>query len=434
METRGRQEWPVEFPRRMQGRLLELLEEEPVVLLVGPRAAGKSFTSERVIRSLGGTVLSLDDPAERAAAAADPGAYIRGRAHPILIDEYQHVPELLGAIKADLGRRGARPGSYLLTGSVRADLLRTEERLTGRIHRARLHPLSEGEFLRQSPERFLAGTIQEPSVLEGWRDHRVVTSLEYLESICRGGFPLAATRNPAARRRWFHDYVTDTVLRDALDHANIRKPDEMLKLLRLLAARSARVVKHGALEKDLRLDRHTTAAYRQVLEALFLIEELPAWKTNRSQRVIKAPKVHLTDTGLATALLRLDIEALRSDLPLAGLLLESMVVGELRKQAAWLEGPPSFFHFTESERSEVDLVLERWDGRVVGIEVKLAARVGSEDLKGLRRLRTLAGGRWLGGILLAAVPNAYTTADRVIVAPISAVWNYGAQADGDRLQ
>jgi len=409
----------------MQERLLELLREEPVVLLIGPRATGKSFTSERVVESLGGTVLSLEDPGERAAATADPVAYIRGRPHPILIDEYQHVPELLGAIKADLSRRGAQPGSYLLTGSVRADLLRSEERLTGRIHRAHLHPLSEGEYLGQSPELFLATVIQEPSALEGWRDRRVVTSFEYLESVCRGGFPLAVTRNAGARWRWFHDYVTDTVLRDALDHANIRKPGEMLNLLRLLAAGSARVVKHGALEKDLRLDRHTAAAYRQVLEALFLTEELPAWKTNLSQRVIKAPKVHLTDTGLATALLQLDIDALRSNLHLAGPLLESMLVGELRKQAAWLEGPPSFFHFSESERAEVDLVLERWDGQVVGIEVKLAARVGPEDFKGLRRLRTLAGARWLGGMVLAAVPNAYVTDDQLIVAPISAVWNYG---------
>ncbi len=402
------------------------------MLLIGPRAAGKSFTSERVIISLGGTILSLDDPAERAAAAADPVAYIRGRAHPILVDEYQHVPELLGAIKADLGRRGARPGSYLLTGSVRADMLRTEERLTGRIHRARLHPLSEGEFRRQTPERFLATAIQDPSALEGWRDPRVASSLDYLESICRGGFPLAVTRNAAARRRWFKEYVTDTVLRDALDHANIRKPDEMLKLLRLLAARSAQVVKHGALETDLRLDRHTAAAYRQVLEALCLTEELPAWKTNRSQRVIKAPKVHLTDTGLAAALLELDADALRSNPTLAGHLLESMVVAELRKQATWMEGPPSFFHFSESERSEVDLVLERSDGRVVAIEVKLAARVGSGDLKGLRRLHTLAAERWLGGLLLAAVPNAYAVDEQVIVAPISAVWNYGAQLTNDR--
>lgn len=414
-----------EFPRRIQERLVALLEEEPVVLLVGPRASGKSFTSERVIGSLGGTVLRLDDPSERAAAAADPAAYLRQRARPVLIDEYQHVPSLLGAIKAELSRRGARPGSFLLTGSVRSDLLGSQERLTGRIHRARMHPLSEGEFRRQPAERFLAAVLKEPTAPRLWRDPRPATSYEYLELVCRGGFPLAVTRSDAARRRWFRDYVEDTVLRDALEHASIRKPDEMLNLLRLLAARTSRVVPHGALEGDLRLDRHTIAGYRQVLQALFLVDELPAWKTNRSQRVVKAPKIHLTDTGLACSLLGVDLDGLRADHSLAGHLVESMVTAELRKQASWLDVPPTLLHFSESERAEVDLVIERPDGRLIGIEVKLAARVDPGATKGLRRLRQLAGRRWLGGVVLAAVPNGFLAEEGIVVAPISAVWNYG---------
>ena len=404
-----------------------LLQEEAVVLLVGPRASGKSFTSERVIASLGGTVLRLDDPSERAAAAADPGAYIRDRARPVLIDEYQHVPELLAAIKVDLSRKGVRPGSYLLTGSVRGDLLGSEERLTGRIHRARMYPLSEGEYRRQPAERFLSALLDEPKAPLGWRDPRPATSYEYLQLVCRGGFPLAVTRSDAARRRWFRDYLEDTVLRDALEHASIRKPDEMLRLLRLLAARTSRVVPHGALENDLQLDRHTIAAYRQVLQALFLVDALPAWKTNRSQRVIKAPKIQITDTGLACSLLDVDLAALRADHSLAGHLVESMVTAELRKQASWLDVPPSFLHFSESERAEVDLVIERPDGRLIGIEVKLAARVDSEATKGLRRLRQLAGRRWAGGVVLAAVPNALLVDDDIVVSPISAVWNYGAE-------
>lgn len=395
------------------------------MLLVGPRSSGKSFTSERVIASLGGTVLRLDDPSERAAAAADPGAYIKGRARPVLIDEYQHVPDLLAAIKADLSRRGARPGSYLLTGSVRSDLLEPQERLTGRIHRARMHPLSEGEYRRQPPERFLSTVLEKPSALVAWRDVRPLSSYEYLQVVCRGGFPLAVTRNDVARRRWFHDYIEDTILRDALEHAGIRKPDEMLKLSRLLAARTSRVIPHGALENDLRLDRHAIAAYRQVLQALFLIDEIPAWKTNRSQRVIKAPKIHLTDTGLACSLLDVGLDALRRDHSLAGHLVESMVVAELRKQASWFDVPPVFCHFSESERAEVDLVVERPDGRLVGIEVKLAARIDPRATKGLQRLRQLAGRSWLGGIVLAAIPNAFLADDDIVIAPMSAVWNYG---------
>lgn len=395
------------------------------MLLVGPRASGKSFTCERITSALGGTILRLDDPAERRVAAADPTGYIVNRTPPVLIDEYQHVPELLSAIKADLSRRGTLPGRFLLTGSVRADLLGSRERLTGRIHRARLYPLSVGEFRCQEPERFLDRVLDEPTCVAGWRDAKRLTSYDHLEIVSRGGFPLAVERGSVSRSRWFRDHVRDTVLRDALEHANIRKPDEMLRLLRLLATRTGQIARQASLSDDLQLDRHTVAAYRQILQALFLVEELPAWRTNRSQRLVKAPKIHLADTGLATALLGLDVNGLRADPTLAGHLLESLVVGELRKQTSWLDDPPAFLHFVESERAEVDLVLERSDGGLVGIEVKLADHAEPRDLRGIRRLRDLARSSWVGGVLLAAVPAAYTTDDGIAVAPISAVWNFG---------
>ncbi len=413
------------YPRRMHDRVLALLEEESVVLLAGPRACGKSFTCERVIRSLNGTILRLDDPAERRVARADPTGYILHRQHPILIDEYQHVPELLSAIKADLSRTGAAPGRFLLTGSVRGDVAGAQESLTGRIHRARLHPLSQGEYRRQSPEPFLVGLLRGGEEFEGWRDPRPLTSYEYLDIVCRGGFPIAVDRNPSARTRWFRDYVEDTVLRDALDQAKIRKPNEMKRLLQLLAARTGQIVKSGSIENDLQLDRHTITAYQHVLEGLFLVEHLPPWRTNRSQRVIKAPKLHLADTALAAAVLGLDVDGLRSDPATAGHLVESFVVTELAKQASWLEEPPALLHFCESERAEVDLVLERPDGRVLGLEVKLADHVEARDLRGLRRFRELAGHRFEGGVVLCAVPGAYRTEDGLLVAPISAVWNIG---------
>jgi predicted AAA+ superfamily ATPase len=411
----------------MEVRLHELLDEEPVVMLSGPRSAGKSFTCEQVIAQRQGTVLRLDDPSERRAADADPTGYLARRKDPVLIDEYQHVPELLGAIKADLSRRGTHPGQYLLTGSVRADLAGTTEWLTGRVHRARLYPLAESELGGTPSTWFLQTILDSPLQLRGWRSPRTELSVDYMDRLCRGGYPLAVGRPSTSRHRWFLDHVRDTVLRDAMQHANIRKPDEMLRLLTMLAARTATELKPGALENDLGLDRHTIRGYLEILTGLFLVDEIPAWRSNRSQRIVKAPKLHITDTGMAAALLGIDTDGLRNDLSFSGHLLESFVVAELMKQMSWLQAAPSLHHFREgSGRAEVDIVLEQLDGRVVGVEVKMSSHTKPRDLNGLRRLRDLVGGGWIGGLVLAAVPAAYATDDGLVVAPLSALWSTGS--------
>jgi uncharacterized protein len=416
------------FPRRMHHRLRELLAEEPVVQLVGPRASGKSYTSGAVIQELGGTALRLDDVSQRRLAAADPGGFLAERIPPVLIDEYQHVPALKSVIKARLSERGVVPGQYLLTGSVSADIVGEPERLTGRIHRARMHPLSEVEFRRCAGDGVLPLLLGDHLAARGWRDPEASTSVDYLAAACRGGFPLAVMRAEGARRRWLLDYVQDTVLRDALDHAGIRKPQEMQRLLTMIAGRTACVFKAAGYANDLGMNRQTVTAYQEILTGLFILDELPAWRTNRSQRLIRSPKIHVADTGLAAAILGVDVAGLRADATLAGQILESFVSNELAKQASWLDDPPDRLHFSESERAEVDVVLERRDGGVFGIEVKLADHIEGSDLRGLRRLRELAGDRWAGGAVFAAVPAAYRpdSDHDVIVLPISALWSLAA--------
>lgn len=168
------------FPRRMHGRLRRLLAEEPVIQLVGPRASGKSFTCGEVIEELGGTVLRLDEVSERRLAAADPHGYLVERSPPVLIDEYQHVPALKSVIKARLSESGVVPGQYLLTGSVSADIVGEPERLTGRIHRARMHPLSEVEFRRCQGDGVLPLLLRDHLAARGWRDRAALTSVDYL--------------------------------------------------------------------------------------------------------------------------------------------------------------------------------------------------------------------------------------------------------------
>lgn len=411
------------YPRRMEARILDLFAEEPVVQVVGPRACGKSFTCGRVINALGGTSLRLDDPAERKLARADPTGYLAGRVMPVLIDEYQHVPDLKSVIKSRLSADGAHPGQYLLTGSVSADIVGEPERLTGRIHRARLHPLAQIEHRRLDGDGLLPHLLSDHRSLRGWRDATPSMSTDYLAAAVRGGFPLAVDRTDVSRRRWVDDYVQDTVLRDALDHAAIRKPAEMMRLLRLVATRTAQLFRPASVAPDLELTRHTVQAYLEVLSGLFIITELPAWRTNRSQRLVKSPKIHITDTGIAAGLLGLDVDGLRRRPELAGHVVETFVHNEIARANSWLDDPVTMLHFSESERAEVDIVLERGDGGVFGIEVKMADHVRGRDLRGLRRLRDLAGDRWVGGALLGAYPAAIATEDDDIMAiPIAALW------------
>lgn len=172
-------------------------------------------------------------------------------------------------------RASAPPLASIFSQAVRADLAGATEWLTGRIHRARLYPLSQSELTGAPSSWFITTILESPPRLRGWRGPQPAHSIDYIDAIARSGFPLAIDRQPAARRRWFTDYVQDTVLRDALEHANIRKPDEMLRLLTILAARTAQELKTGALENDLQLDRHTISSYLEILSGLFLSQSLP---------------------------------------------------------------------------------------------------------------------------------------------------------------
>lgn len=156
-----------------------------------------------------------------------------------------------------------------------------------------MHPLSEIEYRRLDTNGILRQILDDHRTLRGWRDPQPATSLDYLAAAGRGGFPLAVRRQERSRMRWFRDYVQDTVLRDALDHVGIRKPEEMLMLLRMLASRTAQIFKSSSLTNELDLKSQTVVAYEEILAGLFIIDELPAWRTNRSQRLIKAPKVHM---------------------------------------------------------------------------------------------------------------------------------------------
>lgn len=244
-----------------------------------------------------------------------------------------------------------------------------------------------------------------------------------LPRLLAGGFPEALARPRAGRRRALFDaYATTILARDARDLAAIENPGALRRLLQLAAARSGSLLNHSELSRTLGTPVSTLKRYLALLETLFLVQELPAWASNRGKRLARAPKLHLADSGLQAALLGLDEQALERDRTLLGPLLESFVAGELRKQAGWSEARPSLFHFRTHAGQEVDLVLEDARGRVAGVEVKASATVTAADLSGLRALAELAGRSWVQGVVLHLGRSAVGLAPGLTACPVEALW------------
>ncbi len=217
-------------------------------------------------------------------------------------------------------------------------------------------------------------------------------------------------------------YAEALVQRDARDITRVRSLDILPRLLRTAAAQTAQLFNLSSLASPFELSRPSIGDYVTLLERLFLLERLPAWHSNRLKRLIKRPKLHLTDTGLAAALLGADAKALMADRTLLGHFLETFAFLELRRQASWQDTPTEFFHFRDKDGAETDIVMEQAPGAVVGLEIKAAASVSSRDFRGLRKLEKVAGNRFVRGVVLYDGETSLPFGDRFHAVPMSRLW------------
>ncbi len=405
------------FERHIQSALQEALADTPAVMVVGARQTGKTTLAGKLAAGpWRASYVTLDDPTALEAATADPAGFVAGLGGPAVIDEIQKAPALLPAIKAAIdGDR--RPGRFLLTGS--ADVLalpRVSESLAGRMEVITLWPLSQGELAGRR-ERFVDRVLggEAPPPARGGEDA--------VARLLRGGYPEAVARPRASRRRAFFDaYVATLLARDARDVAAVENPGALRRLLRLAALRSASLLNHSELARTLAIPVTTLKRYLALLETLFLLHEVPAWASNRGKRLVRAPKLHVADTGLLAALAGFDEEALRRERTLLGPILESFVAAELGKQIGWSETRPGLHHFRTHPGQEVDLVLEDARGRVVGIEVKASGTVAASDLDGLRTLAAPAGKAWVQGIVLYLGTPVVAFGPGLTACPVDTLW------------
>lgn len=401
--------------------LRETLADSPVVLIHGPRQCGKTTLARMVGEPLGYPYISFDQDVVRAAAETDPAGFLDGLPERVILDEVQRVPSLFTALKHTVDDL-RRPGRFLLTGSANVLLLpKLADSLAGRMAILRLHPLAQCELADRSGTFLDALFAADFKLMTGERLGRHLA-----EIIVAGGYPAALARSAGRRRAaWYRDYIETLVQRDVRELARISSLDALPRLLSLAAAQTAQLFNASDLAAPFQLSRPTIVDYLTLLERVFLLERLAPWHSNRISRLVKTPKLHLGDTGLASALLGIDAAGLFADRALLGQLLETFVFQELRRLASWSDSPTTFFHYRDRDGVEVDIVIERGARLLAAVEVKASATVTARDFRGLRKLRETAGDRFVAGVVLYDGETTLGFGDRLHAVPIRALWRMG---------
>jgi len=404
-------------PRHAAPRIGEALADTRVVAIVGPRQSGKT-TLARSLAVDGRTYLTLDDEQTRSFARDDPTGFVRALDRAA-IDEIQRAPALLLAIKRSVDE-DRRPGRFLVTGS--ADLFAgsiAPDSLAGRVETIELLPLSQAEQARAPApscvEQCFAGRLA-PLDPAG-------PTPDLVQRVLAGGYPeVLARSDPARRRRWLLAYAQALATRDVPDIATIGRIGALPLLLEHAALAAGQLLNLAQLGARIGVDGKTADRWLRLLETIFVVRRLRPWHRNGIKRLVKTPKMHFLDSGLLAALTNVDAARVASDRTALGPLVETFVHAELAKALALTIQPTTMHHYRDKDQLEIDFVLERSPGRVVGIEVKAAATVRADDFRALARLRDALGSAFAMGAVLHDGEQVMNAGDRLYAAPFAALW------------
>ena len=398
------------------------------VALEGPKAIGKTETALRRAK----TTFRLDDPGEVEILRADPKRLTRG-VRPILVDEWQRFPSSWDVVRRAVDRDRAG-GQFLLTGSASPIELPTHSG-AGRIVTLRMRPLSMAERGLGAP------TVSIAHLLQGGRppvDGSSRIALEhYAEEIVASGFPAIRKLSPRARRVELDGYVERITERDFEEMGRrVRNEGALRRWMAAYAAATSTTASYEVIrgaatpgEGD-KANKITLMGYRKVLEQLWIIDQVPAWLPTRNHlsRLGSAPRHHLADPALAARLLGVDAGALIANAPvvptiprdgtLLGALFESLAVLSVRVYAQ-ASGARVGHLRTHSGEHDIDIIVERDDGRIIAIEVKLAEVPDNRDVRHLAWLSEQLGTDLLDAVVITTGPEAYRRKDGIAVVPLA---------------
>ena len=406
------------YVERMADVLLaDVLAAAPAVMITGARASGKTTTALRHAAS----TVRLDNPVEAAAFEADPDAALRDRAEPVLLDEWQACPPVVGAVKRAVDTQ-RRAGRFILTGSARFDDDPALWPGTGRLIRVSMNPMTVREQLGRPLQPFFsevltgtgAGPLADPPDLRG-----------YVEIALRGGFPEPALElHGVARREWLASYVGQLLIRDRAATGNGPDPGRLAEFFEAYALSSAGLAHDTTLAEAAGIDSRTARSYVRLLSDLDVVDDMPAWSTNRLKRLVRMPKRFVVDTGLLGSAIGADVEYALSNGDVLGQLIETFVVSQLRAEARFDPLRPRLCHLRDRDgRREVDVVADLGARGVIGVEIKAHSAPKPSHARHLAWMRDSLGDRFAGGAVLHTGPDRFALGDRIEAIPICALWN-----------
>ncbi len=411
--------------RFVEEKIVNSLVAFPAVYIAGPRQSGKTTLVKRICASHHSAhYITFDDFQYRSAARHDPEAFLRGLKGNVVLDEVQLVPEIFRPLKiiVDESRQsedGGR-GKFTLTGSASVLALpQLSDALAGRMSVHNLLPFSAAELYAARQANIIDRAFSDNLNFDN--------SCEYdINQILKdASFPeLLTLDDPLIRQEWCNSYLQTVLLRDVYSLLEVQKIASLPDMLNLLATRTGGLLNEASLARDLGLNHLTAKKYRVLLECLFLTLSVPAWKVNLGNRLVKTPKIYLSDINLLLHLLRLPQNFIESvDRAQVGKVIENLAAVELAKQITFAATPARLYHYRTSSQQEVDFLLESNSGQVVGIEVKSTGRVSSRDFRNLRILEDKMNAKFKCGFVVNLGREVVQFGSRLYALPFAALWS-----------
>ncbi len=411
---------PFYLERQVDSYLVELFEKLPAILITGPRAAGKTTTAKKLVVSTN----RLDVPAEAGAFHFDPDATLAVANVPVLLDEWQEVPELMGAVKRAIDNDSS-PGRYILTGSPRAARGKSAWSGIGRVTNVVMYGLTVMESMGRGSQTGFLERLSKGSIDIFPKDTDPPDLVDYIELAIRGGFPEAVINlDTRSRQAWLETYVNQLFSKDVFTLDSPRNSLRLSKYFEALCLNSAGLAEDKTIHDAAGITRLTGKAYEQLLSELFVYEAIPAWANNKLTRLVRSQKRYITDSSLIPAALKVDQAAILKSSDLIGRLLDTFVVSQLRPEREVSRLRPRFYHLRERDgRREIDLVIELSDGSILGIEIKASSSVSREDSRHLSWLRDIFDTKFIAGAVIHTGPRPFVLDDRIFALPIYSIWN-----------
>ena len=375
--------------RKIESTIIEMLESFRIVAINGPRQSGKTTLQKKIAKSKNMKYYTFDDIDIFNTASSDPKGFIEyiSKEENIAIDEVQMIPEIIPPIKMSVDEQN-RKGMFLLTGS--SDMFKNskiKESLAGRMVSFNLYPLSYSEINKRDIniiDKLFSDDFNTFDV-----DFETISKEEFISAVINGGYPEVYELPIKAKKAWYDFYIKARITKDIANIENVQVDtlSHLAKLLKVLAGQVSSLVNYTSIAKSIGITDKTVAKYVKILEALYIIKLVPSYSNNILKQVIKSPKVHFIDSGLASFLLNASVESsMLGKNEHLGNLVETFVYTELIKHQANSNVDVEIYHFRDTAQKEVDFILESSSGDIVAIEIKSGSNIKSEHFKGLLAL------------------------------------------------